>query len=208
MIFKKLQLLAFILISFNGIGQEIQGWSYKIITSSQLDQYGSLEFYLIDSSLLQLTKNKLNEIESIVLETKNYETGYNAKFNTFQSKKINKTLDFQIDTLVNKVDSFLLLIRSGDSTSIFKRIVPFTVLVSEHSKPSNLKVLKTKLALFSCQFPLKYQLGYPNALVVFERLEKCYLPKFYNKSIAKIKKRHSKRNLKKLVKQLNNSQKT
>ncbi|NBX79411.1 MAG: hypothetical protein EBQ94_03375, partial [Flavobacteriales bacterium] len=82
MIFKKLQLLAFILISFNGIGQEIQGWSYKIITSSQLDQYGSLEFYLIDSSLLQLTKNKLNEIESIVLETKNYETGYNAKFNT------------------------------------------------------------------------------------------------------------------------------
>jgi hypothetical protein len=103
MIRKKLQLLALILISFNGIGQEIQGWRYKIITSSQLDQYGSLEFYLIDSSLLQLTKNKLNEIESIVIETKNYEAGYNAKFNTFQSKKINKTLDFQIDTLVNKV---------------------------------------------------------------------------------------------------------
>lgn len=70
MILYKLPIFLLILITFNGIGQEIQSWSYKIITSLQLDQYGSLEIYLIDSSLLQLTKNKLNEVESIVIETK------------------------------------------------------------------------------------------------------------------------------------------
>lgn len=80
---QKLKILALILISFNGNGQEIKGWSYKIITSPQLDQYGSLEIYLIDSSLLQLTKNKLNEVESVVIETKNYEAGYNAIFKNF-----------------------------------------------------------------------------------------------------------------------------
>ena len=197
MIFKKLQLLGLILISFNGIGQEIQGWSYKIIPSSQLDLYGSLEFYLIDSSLLQLTKNKLNEIESIVLETKNYEAGYNAKFNTFQSKKINKTLDFQIDTLVNKVDSLLFLIHSSDST--LKKIVPYTVLLDEKNKPKNLNILTSKLSFFCSQYPVKIQIGYPKALVIFEKLEKCYLPE----RISKIKIKHSKRNLKKLVKELN-----
>jgi hypothetical protein len=205
MILKKLQLLALILITFNGIGQEIQGWSYKIITSPQLDQYGSLEIYLIDSSLLQLTKNKLNEVESVVIETKKHEIGYNAIFKNFGSEKISNNLDFKIDTLVNKVDSFQVLIRSSDTTSFARKIIPFKVLFDQQSKPLNINLLNSKLALFSGQFPLKYELGYPKPIVVFERIEKCYLPEIYYKNIAKIKKRHSKQKLKKLVEKLNNS---
>jgi hypothetical protein len=202
MILYKLPLLAFILISVNGIGQDIQGWSYKIITSPQLDQYGSLEIYLIDSSLLQLTKNKLNEVESVVIETKKHEIGYNAIFKNFGSEKTSNNLDFKIDTLVNKVDSFQVLIRSSDTTSFARKIIPFKVLFDQQSKPLNINLLNSKLALFSNQFPLKYEFGYPEPLVIFERIEKCFLPE----NIVKINQRHSKRNLKKLVKQLNNSQ--
>jgi hypothetical protein len=196
MILYKLPLLVFILITFNGIGQEIQGWSYKIITSPQLDQYGSLEIFLIDSSLLQLTKNKLNEVESVVIETKKHEVGYNAIFKNFGTEKISNNLDFKIDTLINNVDSFLVLIRSSDTTSIDRKIIPFKVLFDQQSKPLNINSLNSKLALFSNQFPLKYEYGYPEPLVIFKRIEKCYLPK----NITKINQRPSKRNLKKLVK--------
>jgi hypothetical protein len=202
MILYKLPLLVFILITCNGIGQEIQGWSYKIITSPQLDQYGSLEIYLIDSSLLQLTKNKLNKVESVVIETKKYEVGYNAIFKNYGSEKISNNLDFKIDTLINNVDSFQVLICSSDTTFFARKIIPFKVLFDQQSKPLNINLLNSKLALFSNQFPLKYEFGYPEPLVVFERIEKCYLPK----NITKINQRHSKRNLKKLVKELNNSQ--
>jgi hypothetical protein len=208
MILKKLLLFVLVLITFNGIGQEIQGWSYKIITAPKLEQYGSLEIYLIDSSLLQLTKNKLNKVESVVIETKNYEVGYNAIFKNFESEKISNYLDFQIDTLVNKLDSFLVLIRSNDTTSFNRKIVPFKVLFDQQSKPSNLKLLNARLALFSSQFPLKFEIGYPKPLVVFERVDKCYLPEIYHKKIVKIKKRHSKLKLKKLIKKLNYSQNT
>lgn len=208
MLLKKFQLLALILISFIGTGQEIQGWSYKIITSPQLDQYGSLEIYLIDSSLLQLTKNKLNKVESVVIETKKYEIGYNAIFKNYGSEKISNNLGFQIDTLINNVDSFQVLISSSDTTSFNRKIIPFKVLFNQQSKPLNINLLNSKLALFSNQFPLKYQFGYPEPLVIFERIEKCYLPEIYIKIITKNKKRHSKRKLKKLVEKLNNLQNT
>ncbi len=191
MLLKKLQLLVVILISFIGTGQEIQGWSYKIITSPQLDQYGSLEIYLIDSSLLQLTKNKLNKVESVVIETKKYEVGYNAIFKNYGSEKISNNLGFKIDTLINNVDSFQVLISSSDTTSFNRKIIPFKVLFDQQSKPLNINLLNSKLALFSNQFPLKYELGYIKPMVVFERIEKCYLPEIYIKIITKKKKKYT-----------------
>lgn len=197
MIPKKLKLLLFTIISFNGITQDIVGFRYKIISDPELNQYGSVEFYLIDSTLLQLTKNKFNQVESIVLETKSYEFAFNAKFKVFQSKKLNNKLDFRVDTLNNIEDSLLFLIHSSDST--LKKIVPYTVLFDEKSKPKNLNIFTSKLSFFSSQYPVKIQIGYPKPLVVFEKLEKSYLPE----RISKIKIKPSKRNLKKLVKELN-----
>lgn len=104
--------------------------------------------------------------------------------------------------MINKVDSFQVLIRSSDSTSFARKIIPFKVLFDQQLKLPNFNLLNSKLALFNNQFPLRYELGYPEPIVIFERIEKCYLPK----NITKINQRPSKRNLKKLVKELNNSQ--